>query len=65
MAVEVDIRGTVTILAGGRHHVEAPDLTPWYAADQADPDTLAPARTGFGDMILTPETIATHNPWHD
>ncbi|RLV48308.1 hypothetical protein D9V37_19915 [Nocardioides mangrovicus] len=52
-------------LAGGRHLVQAPDLSTWYSTPHPDPDVLAKARADFGDMILTPELIQTNRPWRD
>lgn len=49
-------------LADGRHLVQAKDLEPWFAQPEVDPDVLARARDDFGDMILTPETIAANPP---
>ncbi len=68
----------ITPLDGGRHLVMARDLESWYRPiDDRDengqhspalllpdnPDLIAKARTDFGDMIITPSTIDTHNPW--
>lgn len=52
-------------LSGGKHLVQAKDLEPWYANIDPDPETLAKARSDFGKMILTPQTIADNPPpWH-
>ncbi|GAA4115750.1 hypothetical protein GCM10022215_14830 [Nocardioides fonticola] len=61
-----DLTGWLTTpLAGGRYLVEHPDLAAWYAQPEPHPDVLAKARADFGDMILTTDHIATHNPWTD
>jgi hypothetical protein len=50
---------TTTQVTPGRYLVEAKDLTPWYATDTPDPDTLQQARHDFGDIILTWEHVNT------
>jgi len=56
---------SITSLNAGRHLVEAKDLAAWYANPEPDPRLLEQARADFGNMILTPEAIVEHNPWHD
>lgn len=46
----------VTAVAGGRHLVEAPDLTSWYAQPVSEA-VLAKARADFGEMILRSEML--------
>ncbi len=43
-----------------QHHylVQAPDLGPWYSQSEPDPDVLEAARTDFGDMIMTKDSLA-------
>lgn len=47
----------VTEITPHRYLVRAQDLEPWYAGDTPDPEVVAQARSDFGDMILTPETV--------
>ncbi len=43
-----------------QHHylVQAPDLEPWYSQTEPNPDVLEAARTDFGDMIMTKDSLA-------
>lgn len=51
---------TIEPLGAGRHLVRARHLAAWYAHPDPDPYTLTKARSDFGAMILTPETVAAN-----
>jgi hypothetical protein len=44
---------SVTEVAADRFLVQSTDLAPWWDTSTPDPDTLARARSDFGDMIMT------------
>jgi hypothetical protein len=50
----------IQTIAPGRHLVMAKDPSPWLDPDCPTQSHLDRARAGFGDMLLTPETIDRH-----
>lgn len=51
----------VQTVAPGRHLVQTRHLDAWYADEQPDAQTLAQARTDFGDLILNPRVVAAES----
>ncbi len=54
----------ITDLGSGRHLVQAPDLTAWYAEALPDPEVLAQARADFAGALITDQVIIDNPfPW--